>query len=87
MSATAAISAVPFAHLLERRFGGKAVAETRPAADVPTVAVDRAALHEVALFLRDDLSTKYDLFLDLVSVDLSRLSGSQASKDGNRFQA
>ncbi|MGE5347617.1 MAG: NADH-quinone oxidoreductase subunit C, partial [Acidithiobacillales bacterium] len=87
MSAVAAPATLPFAPVLEKRFGGKAAVEPRPAADLPTIAVDRAVWHDVALFLRDDPSTKYDLFLDLASVDTSRLPAAMAPKDGNRFQA
>ncbi len=87
MSAVAAPPTLPFAPLLAKRFGGKVAIEPRPAADVPTIAVDRSAWHDVALFLRDDPSTKYDLFLDLASLDTSRLPAVMAPKDGNRFQA
>ena len=87
MSAVAAPASLAFAPVLERRFGGKVAVETRPAADVPTISVERSAWHDVALFLRDDPSTKYDLFLDLASIDASRLPAPQAPKDGNRFQA
>ncbi|HSB35237.1 MAG TPA: NADH-quinone oxidoreductase subunit C, partial [Thermoanaerobaculia bacterium] len=86
-SVEAPASTVSFAPLLEKRFPGTAVAETRPAADVPTIAVPRMALREVALFLRDDPSTKYDLFVDLAAIDTSRLPAPQAPRDGHRFQA
>jgi len=88
MSAVAApASTVSFAPLLAKRFPGTVVAETRPPADVPTIAVTRAALREVALFLRDDPSTKYDLFVDLAAIDTSRLPAPQTPADGHRFQA
>ena len=87
MSAVAAPPALRFAALLESRFPGRVAVETRPAQDLPTIAVDRSVWHDVALFLRDDPSTKYDLFLDLASLDTSRLPAPQAPRDGNRFQA
>jgi NADH-quinone oxidoreductase subunit C/D len=78
---------VSFEPLLERKFGSKVRLETRPASDIPTIVVDPSAIAEIALFLRDDPSTKFDLFLDLVAVDRSRLPAASAPHDGRRFSA
>ena len=88
MSATVAPpKGLEFLPVLESRFGGKVTAaETHPA-DVPTLVTDAATTHDVALFLRDDPAAAYDLYLDLASVDLSRLPGPQAPKAGERFQS
>ena len=88
MSATVAPpKGLEFLPVLERRLGGRVTAEERPAADVPTLATDAATLHDAALFLRDDPVAAYDLFLDLASVDRSRLPGTHAPKPGERFQS
>ena len=87
MSTTKAPSpTVSFAPVLERKFAGKAHPEASGPADIPTVAVESASLHEVALFLRDDPSTKFDLLLDIASVDRLLLPADQAPRDGKRFQ-
>ena len=57
--------------------------EIRPAFDIPTLVTDAATLKEAALFLRDDPAAAYDLFLDLASVDRSKLPGDLAPKDGS----
>jgi NADH-quinone oxidoreductase subunit C/D len=87
MSAEAPVTAVSFAPLLEKRFDGKARPEASGRSDVPTISVDPASLHEVALFLRDDPSTRFDLLLDIASIDRSRLPAEQMPRDGKRFQA
>ncbi|HEX7528281.1 MAG TPA: NADH-quinone oxidoreductase subunit D, partial [Thermoanaerobaculia bacterium] len=87
MSATLAPSSVSFAPVLERKLAGRVTVEERPGADIPTLVTDAATLKEAALFLRDDPATAYDLFLDLASVDRSKLPGNLAPKDGSRFQA
>jgi len=75
------------ASVLERRLPGKFWVEPRPSSDIPTIGVQPSALVEVARFLRDDPSTAFDLLLDLVAVDRSRLTGPLAPRDGKRFQA
>jgi NADH-quinone oxidoreductase subunit C/D len=90
VSSTQVGSAVPglsFSPILDRKLPGKVAVEARPAADIPTLATDAAALHEVAMFLRDDPSAAFDLFLDLASVDRSGLPADQAPRGGARFQA
>ena len=87
MSTTTPSPTLAFAPLLERKFGEKAAPETRPAADVPTIAVDASALHDVALFLRDDPSARFDLFLDLAAVDRLKLAGPASYRAGERFAA
>ena len=88
MSATVAPpKGLDFLPVLEKKLGGKVTAEERPASDVPTLTTDAAALAETARFLRDDPAAAYDLFLDLASVDLSKLPGPQAPKPGERFQS
>lgn len=87
MSATLAPAPVSFAPVLSRRFPDGAVAvEPRPAADVPTLVATAGAWHDVALFLRDDPSASYDILLDLVAVDRSKLDGSPAFRGEGRFQ-
>ena len=87
MSATKAPGpTVSFSPVLERKFAGKARPEASGPADIPTLSVDAASLHEVALFLRDDPSTKFDLLLDIASVDRLHLPKDQAPRDGKRFQ-
>ncbi len=87
MSGQIAVSTVSFAPLLERKFAGKARPEATAASDIPTISVDPSSLQEVALFLRDDPSTKFDLLLDIAAVDRLALPPEQASRDGKRFQA
>lgn len=86
MSAATAILPAE-ASVLERRFPGKFWVESRPSSDIPTIGVQPSALVEVARFLRDDPSTAFDLLLDLVAVDRSKLTGPLAPRDGKRFQA
>jgi NADH-quinone oxidoreductase subunit C/D len=86
VSATLTAPSLVFEPLLSRKLPGRVSAEERPANDIPTIAVDPSAFHEAALFLRDDPAAAYDLFLDLASVDRSRLPGREA-RDGHRFQA
>jgi NADH-quinone oxidoreductase subunit C/D len=88
VSATVApAKGLEFLPVLEKKLGGRVTAEERPAVDVPTLVTDAATLHDAALFLRDDPAAAYDLYLDLASVDLSRLPGAQAPKAGERFQS
>ncbi|KAA0253355.1 MAG: NADH-quinone oxidoreductase subunit D [Acidobacteria bacterium] len=87
MSAVATPVGVSFAPLVERKFGDRAVPEGRPAHDVPTLAVAPEALHDLAVFLRDDPSTRFDLFVDLAAIDRQKLTGDLAPRDGRRFQA
>jgi NADH-quinone oxidoreductase subunit C/D len=87
MSTEAPASTVSFAPILEKRFGGRARPDATGRADIPTISVDPGSLHEVALFLRDDPSTRFDLLLDIASVDRSRLPAEQMPRDGKRFQA
>ena len=87
MSAQVPVSSVSFAPLLETRFEGRARPEATDRADVPTISVEPGSLHEVALFLRDDPSTRFDLLLDVASVDRSRLPAEQMPRDGRRFEA
>ena len=87
MSAQVPVSTVSFAPLLEKRFEGRARPEATDRADVPTISVEPGSLHEVALFLRDDPSTRFDLLLDVASVDRSRLPAEQMPRDGRRFEA
>ncbi|HEX7581200.1 MAG TPA: hypothetical protein VF580_14475, partial [Thermoanaerobaculia bacterium] len=77
MSTEAPASTVSFAPILEKRFGGRARPDATGRADIPTISVDPGSLHEVALFLRDDPSTRFDLLLDIASVDRSRLPAEQ----------
>jgi len=86
VSATLAPAPVSFAPVLSRRFPDGAVSvEPRPAADVPTLVATAASWHDAALFLRDDPSAAYDLFLDLVAVDRLKLDGSPAFRGEGRF--
>jgi NADH-quinone oxidoreductase subunit C/D len=91
MSATLANPLAPpsisFGPVLEQKLAGRVTAEPRPASDIPTLVTDAATLKEAALFLRDDPAAAYDLFLDLASVDRSKLPGDLAPKDETRFQA
>jgi len=87
MSTEAPASTVSFAPILEKRFGGRARPDATGRADIPTISVDPGSLHEVALFLRDDPSTRFDLLLDIASVDRSGLPAEQMPRDGKRFQA
>ena len=91
MSATLASTLAPpsisFGPVLEQKLGGRVMVEPRPASDIPTLVTDAATLKEAALFLRDDPAAAYDLFLDLASVDRSKLPGDLAPKDKSRFQA
>jgi NADH-quinone oxidoreductase subunit C/D len=87
MSTEAPASTVSFAPILEKRFGARARPDATGRADIPTISVDLGSLHEVALFLRDDPSTRFDLLLDIASVDRSRLPAEQMPRDGKRFQA
>lgn len=87
MSAVTTPVGVSFAPLVERKFGDRAAAEERPAHDVPTLSVAPEALHDLALFLRDDPSTRFDLFVDLAAIDRQKLTGDLAPRDGRRFQA
>src|SRR5512140_778275 len=86
MSSPASLTTVPFAPLVERKFGGRVRAEATAGSDIPTIAVDPGTLHEVALFLRDDPSTRFDLLLDVVAVDRLRLPSEMQPRDGRRFQ-
>ena len=82
MSATAAaVSCVSFAPgpRAEASADGSP-SETRPAPTSRRSPTDAATLHEVALFLRDDPSTTYDLFLDLASVDRLDLPGAAGAE-------
>lgn len=83
----AVADALPFASLLSRRFGERVRVEPRPAHDVPTLVAEPVVLCDLALFLRDDASARYDLFLDLAAADLSRLTGEMAPRSGERFEA
>ncbi|MDL1949705.1 hypothetical protein FBQ97_07825 [Acidobacteria bacterium ACD] len=87
MSAVATPVGVSFAPLVERKFGDRAVPEGRPAHDVPTLAVAPEALHDLAVFLRDDPSTRFDLFVDLAAIDRQKLTGDLAPRAGRRLQA
>jgi NADH-quinone oxidoreductase subunit C/D len=87
MSTEAPASTVSFAPILEKRFGGRARPDATGRADIPTISVDPGSLHEVALFLRDDPSTRFDLLLDIASIDRSGLPAEQMPRDGKRFQA
>ncbi len=87
MSTDAPVSTVSFAPVLERKFAGRARPEASGRGDVPTISVDPASLHDVALFLRDDPSTRFDLLLDVASIDRSKLPAEQLPRDGKRFQA
>ncbi|MDX9734311.1 MAG: NADH-quinone oxidoreductase subunit D [Thermoanaerobaculia bacterium] len=88
MSATLAPSAgVTFAPVLQRAFPDGAVrVEPRPAYDVPTLVATAEAFPAAARFLRDDPSTSFDLLLDLVAVDRSRLDGPPSCRGEERFQ-
>ena len=66
---------ISFGPVLEQKLGGRVTVEARPAFDIPTLVTDAATLKEAALFLRDDPAAAYDLFLDLASVDRSKLPG------------
>ena len=87
MSATLIRPSVSFAPLLEQKLKGRVAVEERPGADIATLVTDAATLKEAALFLRDDPATAYDLFLDLASVDRSKLPGNTAPGNDARFQA
>ncbi|MCC6130490.1 MAG: NADH-quinone oxidoreductase subunit D [Acidobacteria bacterium] len=82
---TAAQPAVSFAPLLEKKFGGAIRPEPGPKSDIPTVGCDAATLKDLALFLRDDPNAKFDLLLDVVSIDRSRLPVAMRPRDGHRF--
>jgi len=84
---TAGPVGVSFAPLLDRRFGDRVQVVPRPAHDVPTLSAEPSSLVDLATFLRDDPSTKFDLFVDLASADLSGLSGEMAPPPGTRFEA
>ncbi len=87
MSATLSRPSVSFAPLLEQKLKGRVTVEERPGADIATLVTDAATLKEAALFLRDDPAAAYDLFLDLASVDRSKLPGNTAPGENGRFQA
>jgi NADH-quinone oxidoreductase subunit C/D len=87
MSATLTRPALSFAPVLEQKLGGRVAVEERPGSDIATLVTDSATLKEAALFLRDDPSAAFDLFLDLASVDRSKLPGHLAAGKDGRFQA
>ncbi|HEX7528410.1 MAG TPA: NADH-quinone oxidoreductase subunit C, partial [Thermoanaerobaculia bacterium] len=87
MSATMARPSVSFAPVLEQKLKGRVTVEERPAHDIATLVTDAATLKEAAVFLRDDPAAAYDLFLDLASVDRSKLPGHLAAGKDGRFQA
>ena len=87
MSATLTRPSVSFAPLLEQKLKGRVTVEERPEADIATLVTDAATLKEAALFLRDDPAAAFDLFLDLASVDRSKLPGHAAPGNAGRFQA
>ncbi len=80
-----AVPALKCAPLLLQRFGGRVNVEKTLPRDIPTISADRETLPELALFLRDDPNTKFDLLLDIVSIDRSRLPAAQRPRDGHRF--
>ena len=77
MSATLASPSISFGPVLDQKLGKRVTVESRPGADIPTLVTDAATLKEAALFLRDDPAAAYDLFLDLASVDSSKLPGTR----------
>ena len=87
MSATLTRPSVSFGPVLEQKLKGRVTVEERPASDIATLVTDAATLREAALFLRDDPAAAYDLFLDLASVDRSKLPGNTAPGKDGRFQA
>jgi NADH-quinone oxidoreductase subunit C/D len=87
MSATLTRPALSFAPVLEQKLGGRVTAEERPGSDIATLVTNAATLKEAALFLRDDPAAAFDLFLDLASVDRSKLPGHLAAGNDGRFQA